>query len=870
MKIKMLLVLCLLSLTASATDFLNTSFEATDGFTVGNTIKNVGKWTVSYGSALVSTDSKYVNSGSQGVALTSTSTSKLQADYVYADALATGYADVFYVDFYIKVNNISQTMAVSLYDLTNKSKRLTALEINTSGKLKFYDGSSGAKTQPTYNTNEWIRISMRVNPTSATYRAAINGSLVDDTDYAFRESREDELTMDFHSLRFYVSNKGESDFAVDDIYIGTTAPDGIDFGQEKTYYNVTIQQPELGKISISPNNDRYEENSNVKVTMTLPGGFVFDGWQGIKEEIVSDNPCTFSVTGDMTISALYHLDEKMREPKEWVISSVSEFKSLIKEGNAFPGDIITLKDGTYDGIGSMTVGCTGTAERPIIIRAQNPLGAKLTGTLALTLEKKQYITFEGFDIQASYKSNLFKLEGCQHIRITGCNITMAAGTESQSSKWIQIGDTWDGTVCTSGYNRIDHNLFYDKGDGGALLVIDGCHGQPGMSVHDRIDHNIFRNNGPRQDNEKETIRIGVSDLSMQSAYTVVEYNLFDNCDGDPEVVSVKSCNDTIRYNTFQECLGTLSLRHGNGSVVEGNYFRCNGKTDTFNGSEIGCGGVRVYGKDHKIINNYMEGLTGYKWDAAITITNGDVTNTSTSYSSHYLPEDIVFANNTIVNCVSPVEVGFTNNSNYSKAPVNCQLINNIIYGPGKELVKSYSDKSLAGVTFRNNIAYYGTSGSMGISASDAQLKNVDPLLVLSDKRCETTGNSQILPTQLYKLSAGSPAIDAGDDATILSDMERQSIAGSKRDIGADEFNNFDEVLASIITSNLVGPSADDNITFETPSETTGIESLTPGSSSKGVYGDGSIYDLQGRKVVAGNCQLPKGIYIKQGKKIIIK
>ena len=107
-------------------------------------------------------------------------------------------------------------------------------------------------------------------------------------------------------------------------------------------------------------------------------------------------------------------------------------------------------------------------------------------------------------------------------------------------------------------------------------------------------------------------------------------------------------------------------------------------------------------------------------------------------------------------------------------------------------------------------------------------------------------------------------------------MERQSIAGSKRDIGADEFNNFDEVLASIITSNLVGPSADDNITFETPSETTGIESLTPGSSSKGVYGDGGIYDLQGRKVAGNcqlsiiNCQLPKGIYIKQGKKIIIK
>ena len=132
----MLLAVCVLSLTANATDFLNTSFETSDGFTAGNTIKNIGKWTVTSGSAVVSTDSKYVNSGSQGVALTSTS-SKLQADYVAYGALETGYAGVFYVDFYIKINTLNAIMAVTLNDLTSSAKRLTALEINTSGKFKY-------------------------------------------------------------------------------------------------------------------------------------------------------------------------------------------------------------------------------------------------------------------------------------------------------------------------------------------------------------------------------------------------------------------------------------------------------------------------------------------------------------------------------------------------------------------------------------------------------------------------------------------------------------------------------------------------------------------------------------------------------------
>ena len=871
----MLLAVCVLSLTANATDFLNTSFETSDGFTAGNTIKNIGKWTVTSGSAVVSTDSKYVNSGSQGVALTSTS-SKLQADYVAYGALETGYAGVFYVDFYIKINTLNAIMAVTLNDLTSSAKRLTALEINTSGKFKFYDATAGATTQPAYTVGKWTRISMRVNPESKTYRACIDGQLVDDKDYVFRESRSDEKQIDFHSLRFLVNSAVASDFSLDDVYVGTTAPTGVSFGEEKQYYTLAIQQPATGTISVSPSQDKYEAGTSVKLTMSMPGGFVFDGWQGFGSAPVMDNPYTFAINDNLSVTASCHLDDGVREPKEWVISTVAEFRELVRDGKAIPGDIVTLQDGTYNAVGSIKVGCVGTEERPIVIRAQNPLGAKLTGTFSMTLNKKQYITFEGLDINVAANSTIFKLEGCNNIRITRCNITMTKASDTQTSKWIQIGDSWDATECTSHHNRIDHNLIYNKADGGALLIIDGSHGTPDISKHDRIDHNIFRNNGPRQENEKETIRIGVSDLTQQPAYTVVEYNLFDNCDGDPEIVSVKSCCDTIRYNTFFESLGTLSLRQGNASVVEGNYFLGNNKTAEYNGGTIGCGGVRVYGLDHKVINNYMYGLTGSRWDAAITITNGEVGNNSTSYSSHFIPENVVFAYNTIISCASDIEIGYTNGNKYGKAPKNCHITNNIIYKPGKTIVTSYSDTSLAGVSFSNNIAFYSASGSMGISVSDAQLKNIDPLLVLSDKRCEAVGNSMILPMQLYKLSANSPAVDAGNDVTILTDMERQSIAGSKRDIGADEFNNFDEVLASIITSNLVGPSADDNITFETPSETTGIESLTPGSSSNGVYGDGSIYDLQGRKV-AGNCQLsiinyqlPKGIYIKQGKKIIIK
>ncbi|RYG56798.1 MAG: hypothetical protein EON56_03535 [Alphaproteobacteria bacterium] len=85
-------------------------------------------------------------------------------------------------------------------------------------------------------------------------------------------------------------------------------------------------------------------------------------------------------------------------------------------------------------------------------------------------------------------------------------------------------------------------------------------------------HNYFYNNGPRLENEKEAIRIGNSQLSQSSGNTTVEFNLFEECDGDPEIVSVKSCDNIIRHNTFNRNYGSLTLRQGNRNIAEGNYF----------------------------------------------------------------------------------------------------------------------------------------------------------------------------------------------------------------------------------------------------------------------------------------------------------
>lgn len=592
--------------------------------------------------------------------------------------------------------------------------------------------------------------------------------------------------------------------------IGATVE--IDNNNPPPTYTITVQQPqEGGSIALEPQQDTYYEGTSVKAIVSLNIGYDFKGWTNDLDG--TDNPQTFAITKDMTIGAT--IEEKTEVGEVIRVNTASALKTALAD--MVPGDEIVVADGDYNIGGVALKNLGGTNSKPVIVRAENIGKAKLTNKSYFTLTGCENIIFQGFIFDLEHVSTIFKLEGSSYIRITQNEFRMSS-TESQSSKWIILGEIWKNEICRSKYNRIDHNLFDGKMDGGAWVVIDGSHGTvPEISKYDKIDHNHFRNNKPRVTNEKETIRMGVSDLSMKSAYTIVEYNLFEECDGDPEVVSVKSCDNIVRYNTFLRSLGTLSLRHGFRNTAEGNYFFGDGKTDE-NGN--GCGGVRVYGLDHVIINNYFEGLTGKKWDAAITITNGDVANSSSSTTSHNIPENVVFAFNTLVNNVSDIEIGFDNNGNYGKAPKNCLIANNIIVNDTEQMILSYSNAALNGVKFENNIMYPTGTSSIGITYTESQIKVVDPMLVKTNMR--TPDNTRYsVPYETYKISSGSPAINASTGAYtyLLLDSEGQARQGVA-DIGADEYNTTDKVTTGVLGADQVGIHG--TLTNYETSNTTGV------------------------------------------------
>jgi len=469
---------------------------------------------------------------------------------------------------------------------------------------------------------------------------------------------------------------------------------------------------------------------------------------------------------------------------------------------ASPGDTFIVTNGTYNDFESAFTS-SGALNNPIVIQAETIGGVILTGESHFTFKKAAHIVLKGFVFDGQGDNTLIKLEGCNHIRITR-NVFELQTTDP--IKWVYVGGYWSDNTFqfASHHNRIDHNTFQNKSYLGHYITIDGSNDGNSdyrQSQYDRIDHNYFKNNGPRAGNEQESIRIGWSEMSMSSGYTTVEYNLFEDCDGDPEIVSVKSCDNIIRHNTFRSSYGTLSLRHGNRNRIEGNYFFGDGKPNgTFTNaggstSTIYTGGIRVYGTDHVIVNNYFEGLKGTKWDAPITLTQGDaIDGSSTNWSKHFRAERITIAYNTLVNNVHGIEIGFDNSGNYNKGLKDITISNNLVTGAENSLV-AYKDGNSQGseITWSNNLMFptgNATLTSDGSTFDTTEVQILDPLLFDDGSVWRT-------------VSASPSAMSGIPSFTNVQDIEGQS-RPTYSNYGADHFS-LDAALYQPLTPSDVGP-----------------------------------------------------------------
>lgn len=432
---------------------------------------------------------------------------------------------------------------------------------------------------------------------------------------------------------------------------------------------------------------------------------------------------------------------------------------------ARPGDCLLLGDGNYRAV---KITARGTVEAPIVLRAARRLGAVITSG-QLVLERAAFVVLDGLVIRTP---NTMKLIDCESCRITRSSFQLGVQDD-----WLLIHGA------ASHHNRIDHCELGPKPTPGPFIVLGQ---EQTMSRHDRIDHNHFHDNGPPAVNEKESVRIGWSGVSQQDGFAIVEHNLFENCDGDPEIVSVKTNQNIVRYNTVRTSAGVLSLRHGNGSWVYGNFILGGRKTLACKdaaGADTTCatGGIRVYGRDHKVFNNYIEGTTGTGHRAPLQIDGGD----GTAADAHHQVVNLQVVANTLVDNASGIEIG----KNYTTAPKDVIVAYNLIRAPVGKAIVVFKPATTA--TYLGNLVW--TGGEIGAALMPAQARQLDP------------GLARI--GELWKLAAGSPAIDAAGelDRFVTTDVDGQP--RTRADVGADELDGVGTGSRRPLTAEDVGPAS---------------------------------------------------------------
>lgn len=473
------------------------------------------------------------------------------------------------------------------------------------------------------------------------------------------------------------------------------------------------------------------------------------------------------------------------------------------------GGTFIVTSGTYNDF-EPSFEVMATADNPIIIKAETVGGVTLTGSSHFVFKKSAFITLEGFVIDGEGDDTLVKLEGCNNIRISRNIFELET---DDSIKWVYVGGVWDDDSVPYQYlshdNRIDHNIFQNKSTPGNYITIDGTD-QSIQSQNDRIDHNYFKNNSPRATNEQESIRVGWSEMSESSGFTVVEFNLFEDCDGDPEIISVKTCDNIVRHNTFLRSYGTLSLRHGNRTRVEGNYFFGGEKEIGLSpaGSTLYTGGIRIYGTDHVIINNYFEGLNGTRWDAPITLTMGDaIVGESSNLTKHFRAERVTIAYNSLINNSHGIEIGFDNNGNYSKDLIDITIANNLITGSENSMVEIMNGNDQGdNITWKNNLMYpTGDAeiivGETSTSFDTGEVVNENPNLGYGNI---TVGDATTV--NYGKTTANTPLYNnAVTSEIVVEDVEGQDRPTTSNP-GADHYS-LESVRYSPLTKDDVGPNA---------------------------------------------------------------
>ena len=459
-----------------------------------------------------------------------------------------------------------------------------------------------------------------------------------------------------------------------------------------------------------------------------------------------------------------------------LISDTQELKEAIEK--AQPGDHIILKNGIWKDLKIKFRG-KGTKDNPITLKAETAGKVIIEGESYLKFGG-EYLVVDGLhfkngfspssavvDFKISHKDTLDEI--AYHCKLTNSVIEdFNKPKRDNSDLWVQF---W------GRHNELSNCYIAGKTNRGPTVRVS-IEGIESINNYHQIVNNHFGPRPVKGGPSGETIQLGNSYTSMSPSHTYVANNLFEECNGEVEVISSKTNFNEFRNNVFYKSEGSLVTRHGNYCTIDGNYFIGDGINENI-------GGIRIINTGHWVTNNYFFNLKGTSFRSPLAVMNGIPKSPLNRYNQ---VTDVVVAYNTYVNCSSPWQFGVgTNIAQADVLPkseirsaraIRTTVANNVIYNEkGLKSIVVENDKA-DGVTFKNNI----------VDNQGMDFKDFDGGIIAASLELKKVSDNILIPTGIPN---DVEAYNGFDFDTIEKDLFGNSRKDSKSIgavVGADVAN----------------------------------------------------------------------------------
>ena len=370
--------------------------------------------------------------------------------------------------------------------------------------------------------------------------------------------------------------------------------------------------------------------------------------------------------------------------REITARNSAELTATLKTVGA--GDIVTLGKGTWTDV-HLAIARGGTAENPLVIRAEVPGETILNGSSTLAINAP-YVTVDGLFFYQGALDRGSVIEFKSHHGIVRSTAIVDYNPAAFETKYYWVFFSGD-------YNVVERCYFKGKNNLEPLIgnAIED-------SRHNSVVRSFFKNIPYAEGNGREDLRVwgsGKFDADdKDGAFFTIAENLFERADGEgTEIISLKSNYNQVLNNTVIGTRGCLNIRQGSHNLVEGNVILGRGVE--------GAQGLRMSGLHNTVRGNYVSNC-----EFGIRVSTGEYV--ASALTANYEPKikpgakgkanaegriatypqvkNLTLSDNVTVGITgADLEVGFGYKRHWPEAqmvllPENCLVKNNRFIRPG--------------------------------------------------------------------------------------------------------------------------------------------------------------------------------------------